>query len=451
MSFLTCLCRLLFGVALLLVPLSPSSARSKPEAKLFIHRIPTSAERAARHTRAKFEPEVGCYLGAFVDFDGSLKQPPLHDLNGKPHKDPSHFEQIVGKPHSMYFFYLGYGQRLPTDWVRWLGQRNKFVHIALEPNNGLEKVNEDTYLNKLADDMKASGAKIFLRFASEMNGFWTKYSRNPKLYREKFRLIYRVMKRRAPNVALVWCPFEEPTSNIPSYYPGDDATDWVGVNLYSVTYHDNMASQPAEHEHPCDLLAYVYNRYSAKKPIMVCEYAATHYAAVEARPRPDFAMLKILSLYSALPRVLPRIKCINYFDSNNITFVKSRAYNNYSVTDDPLVIAAYRWAISAPYFLAAPLAPNATIAEPVPMPLRQGERLKGKVRLSCWARTPSDNLKVVYKVDGTPIYRADRPDLWECIWDAGSVKPGKHTLTLLVYHTDGRLAASQSLHVETQR
>lgn len=446
--FLRC-CFLCLALCLLDMTASSQIAPQRnPEAKLFIHRIPTPNERAARHSRAKFEPEVGCYLGAFVDFDSSLKLPQMKDLNGRMHRDPSEFEQIVQKPHAMYFFYLGYGRRLPLDWVKWLAQRNKFVHIALEPNEGLLKVKDDKYLQKLADEMKLSGAKIFLRFASEMNGDWTKYYKDPKLYREKFRLIYKVMKQRAPNVALVWCPFQEPTRNIPSYYPGDDATDWVGVNLYNVTYHNNSINDPGEEEHPCDLLRYVYNRYAAKKPIMICEYAASHYGAVEGKPRPDFAMRKILSLYSALPRVLPRIKCINYFDSNNIQFVATRAYNNYSVTDEPLVTAAYRWSISQPYFLSDPRIP---VSEPIPMPIKNGEVLKGKVRLSCWARTPSDRVKIVYKVDGTPIYRAERPDLWECIWDAGSVPPGKHTLSLLVYDMKGRLATSQTVSIVTAR
>ena len=49
-------------------------------------------------------------------------------------------------------------------------------------------VRDDAYLRRLADDMKKSGAKIFLRFASEMNGTWTVYQKNPKQYREKYRL-----------------------------------------------------------------------------------------------------------------------------------------------------------------------------------------------------------------------------------------------------------------------
>ena len=68
-------------------------------------------------------------------------------------------------------------------------------------------------LKLVADDMARSHAKIFLRFASEMNGDWTNYHNNPAEYRRKFRLVHQVMRRRAPNVATVWCPYTFPRWN----------------------------------------------------------------------------------------------------------------------------------------------------------------------------------------------------------------------------------------------
>ena len=217
-----------------------------PQAVLYLNRVPRPVEAALRDTHAKYEPPVGCYLGAFIDFDASLHNP-VRDDNGTEHFEPTEFEEITGKPHASYFFYMGYGRNLPMRWVRRLAAQNKFVHIALEPNNGLDKVKNDAYLQRLADDMKNSGAKIFLRFASEMNGSWSVYSRSPRDFRRAFRLVYNVMHRRAPNVALVWCPYAVSDSKygcyyprrFAEYYPGDDATDWVGVNMYSVTYHNN--------------------------------------------------------------------------------------------------------------------------------------------------------------------------------------------------------------------
>ena len=111
--------------------------------------------------------------------------------------------------------------------------------------------------------------------------------------------------------------------------------------------------------------------YAARRPFMICEFAATHNSAVEGRPRPDFASRKILTLYNALPRIFPRVKCINYFDSNNMQFVTDRAYNDYSVTDDPEVSQAYKYSISAPYYLVrAPRQRNA-VRRPLPCPSKK--------------------------------------------------------------------------------
>ncbi|HLJ56681.1 MAG TPA: glycosyl hydrolase, partial [Chthonomonadaceae bacterium] len=222
-------------VALLLLTLiaaTGSRATGRPEARLYLVRQPTTAEAARLNTHAKYEPAVGCYLGAYIDFDATLTER-VRDETGTAHASPTAFEAVAGKLHAMYFFYMGYGKRLPLDWVRELARQGKMVHIALEPNRGLGEVRDDAYLRRLADELKQSGARVFLRFASEMNGKWTRYHGNPGLYRAKFRLVHDVMRKRAPNVAMVWCPYATPRWNITEYYPGDDATDWVGVNMYS--------------------------------------------------------------------------------------------------------------------------------------------------------------------------------------------------------------------------
>jgi hypothetical protein len=424
-------------------------ADSGPAARLFITRAATPAERAQRDTHALYEPAIGCYLGAFVDFDPMLSSK-LRDQNGTEHHDPAEFETLVGKRHAVYFFYLGYGRPFPVDWARKLAGEGKFVHVALEPNDGLQRVKDDVYLRKLATDMARSGARIFLRFASEMNGAWTIYSKHPDLYREKFALVHRVMHRFAPNVATVWCPYAFPRGVIDRYYPGDNACDWVGINMYSVTYHNNQRSEPADTEHPCDLLDSVYPRYSARKPVMICEFAATHLSAVDRDPHPDFAVRKMLQLFVALPRVYPRVKCINYFDGNNMAYAGDRACNDYSVTDDPWVQNAYRFCTAPAWYLSAPLATSndpALNSLEIPMPLSNRDTIHGVVRLSCWARGKSDAISVRYKVDGIQIYLAKTADLWECLWNSGTVRPGMHSISLEVLGKNGRIVATESVRV----
>ncbi len=437
----------LFAIFSVLCP-APLMAQKvgKAEAKLFLTRMPTTPEISKLNTYAKFEPAFGCYLGGYVQFDGTLKSV-IRDSDGKTHRDPREFERTVGKPHSMYFFYVGYGHSPQPGWMSWLAAQGKFLHVALEPNDGLDKVKDDAYLKGLADKFAKTKAKVFLRFGSEMNGYWSVYH-DPKKFKEKFRLVHDVMKLRAPNVAMVWCPYAVPTRHIPEYYPGDDAVDWVGVNMYSVTYHDNDLKHPCETEHTSDLLATVYDRYASRKPFMICEFAAAHYAACEKKPRPDFASLKISTLYSSLSRRFPRVKAINYFDSNNLQFTAT-ANNDYSVTNDPTVLASYRSAIASPYFLSAPLSENKpqTII-PIPMPLRNGESLRGSVELSCYARCPSDILTVRYVLDEKKLlYSSSSPDRWSFQWNASSVAPGKHRLALLVINSKGVIAALQTVSI----
>src|SRR5687767_9194495 len=56
-------------------------------------------------TLAKFEPERGCYVGAFIELD--------HIVNGK----IDEFEKLTQKKHASYFTYRGYGMPFPKEWV----------------------------------------------------------------------------------------------------------------------------------------------------------------------------------------------------------------------------------------------------------------------------------------------------------------------------------------------
>ncbi len=393
-----------------------------------------SLEPPMRAGLAKFEPAKGCYLGAYIDFDPTLKLS-YTDIGGRRHHEPGPFEKIVGKPHATYFFYMGYGSRLPVDWIRRLGSEGKFVHIALEPNDGLDRVRDDSYLHSLATEMRRSGAKIFLRFASEMNGKWTNYHNDPKQYIQKFRLVHDVMKKIAPNVATVWCPFQTPVKYIDRYYPGDAAVDWVGVNVYNVTYHDNNIRDPGFHEDPVQLMSHVYKTYSKRKPVMIGEFAATHFSVVEKTERPEFATSKILRLYRSLPK-FPRVKCINYFDSNNIKFVKSRENNDYSVTSHPAVLKAYKTAIASPYFLGRQILSD--VERPYAR-LSEGSSLKGWIGLKAEFDQNLGITQIAIKLDGRIIRLAPSKSSQFAELNAAALPEGSHLLEAEARNEDGEL------------
>lgn len=296
-----------------------------------------TARASSAQQLGPYEPPKGCYIGAYVELD--------HNVAGQ----ISEFERLTGKKHATYFRYVGYGQPFPYKWVKELHAQQAVPHIAWEPNEGLEAVKDDDYLRGWAEAAARTEGPIFLRYASEMNGNWMAYSGDPDLYIAKWRLVYRVMHETAPNVIMIWCPFATPRATIPLYYPGDEYVDWVGVNLYSVYRTDGDPTKPPS-EDPRELLRYVYDMFASRKPIAICEYAATHYCVATKQYVVDFCLDNMRKLYTALPTQFPRVKMINWFSVD--TERHKLAHNNYCVTDHPLVLQAYSQLIAQDYFLS---------------------------------------------------------------------------------------------------
>jgi hypothetical protein len=309
-----------------------------------------------------YEPATGCYIGAFVDLD--------HNVAG----EIGDFERLTGKKHATYFRYVGYGQPFPYKWVLDLHSRQAVPHIAWEPNEGLGPVKDDDYLHGWAQAAARAGGPIFLRYASEMNGNWMAYSGDPDQYVAKWRLVYRIMHEEAPNVIMIWCPYATPRATIPLYYPGDEYVDWVGVNLYSVYHADGDPTKPASDD-PRELLRYVYDLFAYRKPIAVCEYAATHYCVATKTPLVDFCLDNMKKLYTALATQFPRVRMINWFSVD--TERNNLAHNNYSVTDNPQVLQAYSQFINSAHFLSTVPDEVALAARPngaaAPVPVGPGE------------------------------------------------------------------------------
>lgn len=320
----------------------------------------------AADARAQYVPEAGSYLGAYIHLD--------HIVND----DMDAFEALVGKAHATYFRYVGWGAPFPFRWVKELHRRGAMPHIAWEPNGGLGEVRDDDYLRGWAEAAARVGGPIFLRYASEMNGTWQAYSGDPEEYIRKWRMVTRVMREVAPNVVMVWCPFATPQATIASYYPGDDWVDWVAVNIYSVHHYDGDATKPALDD-PREQLRFVYDRYAARKPIAICEYAATHFCAACNQDVTEFGLKQMTRLYESLPTAFPRVKMINWFSVD--TTSNGLAHNDYSVTNSEPILQRYRALIAGPWFLsrveggpetviaALPQGPEPVSPPPAPAPV----------------------------------------------------------------------------------
>jgi hypothetical protein len=375
-----------------------SARRYRTEIRLFAEVPTTPGDARANWTGMRLEPLTGCYLGANIEREDATR-------------DYQAFNHLVGR-HAVFFMYRRYGVRFPNDQVRALRNARAALQIAFEPRS-LTEVRDDAYLRQFAEDARRSGIPIFLRFASEMNGDWVAYGRDPAAYRAAFRLVSRVVRGIAPNVAMVWCPNETPERSIPSYYPGADAVDWVGVNFYSVLYNDGNRARAAEWKHPIDAIDFVYRTYARRHPMMIGEWAATHRSVLDDRNRPEFARTKIGQFYAALPRLYPRLKAVHWLSMNTLNHSRpDRQLNNFSLLDEPSVAGKYRTVTSSPYYLTEVV--DGTQASPTRfVPLRSGMTIRPGTRVSAFVRSYETNPTVRVVVDGRPALQTSESGPYE--------------------------------------
>jgi hypothetical protein len=148
----------------------------------------------------------------------------------------------------------------------------------------------------------------------------------------------------------VWTPFSDPQHLIDSYYPGDEWVDWVGMNIYSVYVHNGDPKQPAYQKDPVAPLRFINDRYGARKPIHISEYAATIQCKGTGKETIDFAIEKMTQFYTALRQQFPRVKSVNWFCLDTIR--AGLANNNYSLVDNATILATYNKLVADGHFLS---------------------------------------------------------------------------------------------------
>lgn len=415
-------------------------------AQPYLHLPSSRPDLNGNYTRAKYEPIYGCYLGAFIDHEDSIRGT-YRDEYGEWRRDASAFNHLTNKHHAIFFIYVGYGRNFPAKFVRHMNDNGAAAQLALEPTD-LDKVRDDRYLHDFARAARESRTPIFLRFASEMNGDWVPYHGNPAKYIEKFRLVARVMHREAPNVVMVWCPFEIPVRFIPTYYPGADAVDWVGLNVYSVPFWDNNPKRVAMWRNPADSLRYVYGLYAARHPIMVCEYAASHRSSLDGLGRTEFARDKMGQFYASLPRQYPRVKAVCWLSMNAIKHaIPGRQSNDYALLDDRRVLERYREISHDPYFLDSVPRAGTRMAKENVAPLRDGMVIRGRTALSAWVKVYDEHPTVVWKVNGAERWRLTQPGPYRWVLDPKGLPPGPATIEMSVLDAYGQELTTQTRRV----
>lgn len=379
---------------------------------------------ASLFSQAKFEPPTGKYFGAFVMNEASI--------GGSIQK----FDSIAGKRHTSYFSYAAWGQPFP-QWAFDYAAGNRTVQIAFEPSTGLGDVVDGDYIRTWARTAKKINAPVFLRFASEMNGNWVPWYGTPDLYKQKFRLLYTIMKEEAPNVALVWCPNDVPndtlsgTNNPYVYYPGDAYTDWVGIDFYGVYFYENGTP---ERKDPREKLRVVYNKYAATKPIMICEWAVAHYTSrvTPAQDCTPYALAQMDSLYSGSV-AFPQLKSVNWFSWNTLSINKS----NYSLLENEQVLAKYKSLISRNHFVSVPYinVPLISYTSPLFQDTVVGNSFSVRANVRC--DLPVDSIVVEFPAFG---YYITQTNTLAVNISTLTIPDGVHTLKVKAYSGNGKFS-----------
>lgn len=162
---------------------------------------------------------------------------------------------------------------------------------------------------------------------------------------------------------------------------------------------------------------------------MIGEYGTTHFSALEDREVVDFAKFNINTLYKRLETKYPRVKAINYFNTNNLQ-LEHRKNNNYSVTHHPDVLKTYVEAIRNPYFLERPINEGITGAGPMVRELKAKTKLKGRITLTAFSHKAGKNGTVDFQIDGASMATGGEVGEWTAVFDTRQFKPGKHKISV---------------------
>ncbi len=307
---------------------------------------PAKAGQTQNYHGAKFEPEIGTYLGMFAEGDIAVH----NAMTG----DPFYFDavpKLTGKKHAMYMIYIHYGdmefKHYESHYAK-ARETNCGMQVSLEPTHGLEAVQDNAYLHEFAKQAKKSKIPIFLRFANEMNDPGSAWGKDPALYIEKFRLVADVMHNEAPNVAMCWSPNDwghNGFGDAHEWYPGDAYVDWVGVSSYP----PYLANGESKHKTKyADRLIKIYNAYADRKPIYLSEGAPIQNLEFETTDVSAVAAKDLKEFYDEVARRYPAIKAIFYWD-NEETWGAARKC---IISKNPLMLDAYKKSIADAFFLS---------------------------------------------------------------------------------------------------
>lgn len=277
------------------------------------------------YTLSLYEPKDGCYLGAYIL------------SNKKINFDINTFEDLTKKEHSSFMYNMKLNDPFPLQWVLECYSLMKTPHIVIEPPSE-DYPFQYELLESAAKQFGELYIPIFLQFYPNPH----KYDKDE--YIRFFREARTIFERNASNVAFVWSIDDSGITDSFLYYPSDEYVDWIGINIYKTI--DTEKDIEA-------VLDYFYYTYQKSKPLMISQLGISHFTSSGHKYYTNEAAAEIENIYSLAASKYPRIKAINYMDFNNLEVSpEAEVRDNFSITDEELILAAYIKTIKNQAFLS---------------------------------------------------------------------------------------------------
>jgi hypothetical protein len=320
-------------------------------------------------------PEKGVYTGAYMDFGDNEDDVSLETIED--------FEQMVGKHQAIIASSSYWGeQSFPTANLNVIWRHGSLPLLFWSPwdrpyeqNRGPDRFSLkdiiagkwDDYIDKWGDAAREFGHPLIVVFGVEMNGDWFPWSGTyyggdkwdaqrknwigPEVFRDAFRhVVDRVRARGARNVQWMFhtnnYSYPLDTWNFaPSYYPGSDYVDWLGLSMYGQQFKDEPNPDIPS------LLDWPYKELCGldpNKPIMIAEWATGDFPFdpdVHGLMKPGW-IKQGLELFRTR---YPRLKAAVYWHERWQN--ADQSYSNLRVNSSVESLNAYREGVANPDWL----------------------------------------------------------------------------------------------------
>lgn len=209
---------------------------------------------------------------------------------------------------------------LLLTWEPWQ-HPNRFVgRPENQPEFSLSRIvagHYDDYIRSFSKALYDFPHMVYLRIMHEMNGNWYPWcgkvnGNTVDLFVPAWHHIRDIVCENVrPNIQWVWTPYAasypaEPDNDIESYFPGDNALDWVGIDGYNWGTYKNQESWLSFEQIFGN--AYKILIRISRRPIMIAEFASSEKGGDKAK--------WIIDAFTSIKQSFDRINLLIWFDEN---------------------------------------------------------------------------------------------------------------------------------------